>query len=186
MKNALASFAFAALLLAGCGSHAVAPSALMQAPAHNATMTLGFDDNGVVPAFTGFTGGIRLNGESSFTSPTYGVVLGYFKGTTSLTSQVITVKHGINIRFKNVDASFPHTLSFLGKATKNGAPWPKTFTGSANKSKAGTAIGTKNFSTGALSPGQMSAVYTTGVPGFYMVGCAFHYLSHGMRTVIIV
>ena len=50
--------------------------------------------------------------------------------------------------------SFPHTLSFLGNATKNNAPWPQSFDGSSIKSKAGTAIGTKNFSTGPLSPGQ--------------------------------
>jgi len=43
-----------------------------------------------------------------------------------------------------------------------------------------------NFSTGALSSGTKSVLYNTGLPGLYMVGCAFHYNSNGMRTVIIV
>lgn len=185
MKIAFASIALAAVL-AGCGSRAAAPLPMMPAPSQQSgVVTIGFDDNRLT-TFTGATVGIRLNGENPFTSPKYGVVLGYFKGLISTTSQVITLKHGINVRFKNVDSSFPHTFSFLGNATKNNAPWPKTFDGSGTKSKAGTAIGTKNFSTGPLSPGQLSSIYTTGVPGFYMVGCAFHYDSHGMRTVIIV
>jgi len=29
-------------------------------------------------------------------------------------------------------------------------------------------------------------VYETGIPGFYMFGCAYHYDSNEMRTVIIV
>jgi plastocyanin len=37
-----------------------------------------------------------------------------------------------------------------------------------------------------LNPGQKSLRYTTGLPGFYMFGCAFHYDGFGMRTVIIV
>src|SRR5271165_686435 len=104
MKNALGSFALVALLLAGCGSHAASPMPLLPAPANNdSVQTVAFDDNGIAD-FTGATVGIRLNGESTFNSPNYGVVLGYFKGTTSLTSQVITLKAGKNVRFKNVDA----------------------------------------------------------------------------------
>jgi len=88
--------------------------------------------------------------------------------------------------FTNVDSSLPHTGSLLGDATKKSAPWPSTFTGSSNASKAGTDISTTDFSTGTIDPGGSSAVYTASVPGFYMFGCAFHYISHGMRDIIIV
>jgi hypothetical protein len=77
-------------------------------------------------------------------------------------------------------------VSFLGNATATHAPFPAAFNGSGTRSPAGTAIGTTNFSTGAINPGQASLVYETGLPGFYMVGCAFHYDSNHMRTVFIV
>jgi streptogramin lyase/plastocyanin len=130
--------------------------------------------------------GVRLIGESPITDPNYGFILGYFNGTSSTTSQVVHLTMGESVQFFSVDGSLPHTVSFLGNATATHAPWPPSFNGSSTQSPAGTAIGTTNFSTGALNPGQMSLVYETGLPGFYMVGCAFHYNSSNMRTVIIV
>jgi plastocyanin len=184
MKYALGAFSLAALLLAGCGGQSAAP--MPAAPAQpGGTMNLAVNDAGV-DVTTVKQVGIRLTGEMSFTDPRYGVVLGYFKGKVSTTSQVITLPMGTNVRFFSVESFLPHTMSFLGNATSHSAPWPSTFTGSGTKSVAGTAIGTTNWSTGTLTPGQKSLVYTTGLPGFYMFGCAFHYLTHGMRTVIIV
>jgi len=130
--------------------------------------------------------GVRLTGEKVFVSR-YGDVLGYFNGTTSTKSEVVHLTAGTNVAFKNVDGGgLPHTVSFLGDATATKAPFPPHFDGSANASKAGTTIGTKNWSTGALNPNQRSRTYNAGAPGFYMVGCAFHYDSNGMRTVIVV
>lgn len=187
MKKALISIAVAAALFAGCGSRASSPMLGLPAPAHNDQVTtVDFNDAGVATATPHASVGIRLNGETPFTSPTYGRVLGYFKGFTSTTSQVIMLQAGKFVKFKNVDSSFPHTMSFLGDATSKSAPWPKTFTGSSKAAKRLTAIGTTGWSTGILSPGQSSTLYSTGVPGFYMVGCFFHYVSEGMRTVIIV
>lgn len=170
--------------VAGCGSsqssmpqpmHETVPMAVTKLPLDGATSD----------AATG-TVGIRLTGETAFTSPKYGVVQGYFKGKKSLTAQVVTLAANTNVVFQSEDKSVPHTASFLGDATKKSAPWPKTFTGVEAASPAGTAIGTTGFSTGPLSPGKASAVYSTGAPGFYMVGCYFHYVLDGMRTVIIV
>jgi len=130
--------------------------------------------------------GVRLFGEKSINDPHYGFILGYFNGTTSTTSEVLHLTMGESVRFINVDSGAPHTVSFLGDATATHAPFPPSFNGSGTQSPAGTAIGTKNFSTGTLNPSQMSLVYETGLPGFYMMGCAFHYDSFNMRTVIIV
>jgi plastocyanin len=132
------------------------------------------------------TVGVRLTGEKAFQSATYGRVLGYFKNRQPTTSQVVTVSANSVVFFVNVDSSLAHTASFLGNATSKQAPFPKTFDGSATASPAGTHIGTPKFSTGPLSPGKASAMYNTGAPGFYMFGCAFHYDSSGMRTVVIV
>jgi len=132
------------------------------------------------------TVGIRLTGEQPFNDPNYGFELGYFDGTTSMTSQTVSLPTGESVRFKNVDTTLTHTASFLGDATQNSAPWPPSFNGSSTKSPANTVISTSNFSTGALLPGKASLVYETGVPGFYMFGCFFHYDPDEMRTVIIV
>jgi len=188
MKHAVTAFSLAALLAAGCGGQSAAPMPAAPAPsqAGDGTVNVGVTDDGFDCATCTLAVGVRLTGESSFTDPRYGVVLGYFKGKTSTTSEVISLPTGRNVKFFNLDSSLPHTMSFLGDATKNMAPWPMSFTGSGTKSPAGTAIGTTNWSTGTLTPGSRSAKYATGLPGFYMMGCAFHYVLHGMRTVVIV
>jgi plastocyanin len=177
----------AAAFIAGCGGSAgiaPTPSANNNQPASMMSLSrspdteITFDATGKV--------GVRLTGEKSFLTHHYGKVLGYFNGTTSKTSQVVVLATGTNVTFKNVDSSLPHTVSFLGNATKTNAPWPAHFNGSSSVSTAGTAIGTPNFSTGPLSPNTTSLVYSSGSPGFYMVGCAFHYDLDHMRTVVIV
>ena len=47
--------------------------------------------------------------------------------------------------------------------------------------------GRLSWSTGPLQPGKFSVIYETGSPGFYMIGCFFHYDDPtSMRTVLIV
>ena len=130
--------------------------------------------------------GVRLTGESSINGPPYGFELGYFNGLTSTVSETVMLSAGESVQFQNVDTVLTHTASFLGDATQNNAPWPSVFNGSSTQSPAGTPIGTSGFSTGPLSPGQKSLLYETGLPGFYMIGCAFHYDPDSMRTVIVV
>lgn len=129
--------------------------------------------------------GIRLNGELSFMDPNYGFELGYAVGTKSVQTQTISLKTGESVLFQNVDA-IPHSAAFLGNATANNAPWPTTFTGSTTQSPASTAIGTTGWSTGSLNPNMKSPVYETGLPGFYMIGDQYDYVSDNMRTVIVV
>jgi streptogramin lyase/plastocyanin len=128
--------------------------------------------------------GIRLNGEMSIIDPTYGFELGYAKGTGT-TTQTISLSMGESVTFKNLD-TIPHSAAFLGNASPSPSTWPPTFTGSTTKSPAGTSIGTIGFATGSLNPNQKSPVYDTGSPGFYMIGCQYHYVSNMMRTVVIV
>ena len=131
--------------------------------------------------------GARLSGELPTNDPNYGKILGYFNGTTSMTSALVSLTAGDPVQFMNVDTINPHTVSFLGNATATHAPFPPTFTGGGTTaSAAGTFIGTPGFTTGTLTPGQKSKIYNAGGPGFYMIGCLFHYVSNGMRDVIIV
>jgi streptogramin lyase/plastocyanin len=129
--------------------------------------------------------GIRLNGELSYTDPNYGFELGYAVGTRSKQTQTISLGIGESVLFHNVDR-VPHSAAFLGSATSNSAPWPGTFNGSTTQSPAGTAIGTTGWSTGSLNPNKTSPIYETGLPGFYMIGCQYHYNTNEMRTVIVV
>ena len=132
------------------------------------------------------TVGVRLTGEQGFNDPNYGFELGYFDGTKSMTSQTVSLPAGESVRFQNVDSTQAHTASFLGDATQSSAPWPSSFNGSSTQSPANTVISTSGFSTGTLQPGNASLVYESGIPGFYMFGCAYHYDADEMRTVIIV
>jgi streptogramin lyase len=129
--------------------------------------------------------GIRLNGELSFTDPNYGFELGYAVGTSSTQTQTISLGAGESVQFKNVD-TIPHSAAFLGNATANSAPWPAMFTGSTTKSPAGTAIGATGWATGSLNANKTSPIYETGLPGFYMIGDQYDYVTNNMRTVIIV
>lgn len=128
--------------------------------------------------------GIRLNGEMSIIDPNYGFELGYAVGTGTKT-QTISLTAGESVRFTNLD-TIPHSAAFLGNASPSPLTWPATFNGSTTQSPAGTAIGTTNWATGSLSAGQNSPIYETGLPGFYMIGCQYHYNTNEMRTVIVV
>ena len=178
-------FATAVLALAGCSgqsttamppanfaSHVVAPAPVQM---------LDVKENLIIQHV-----GVRLNGENPKISPKYGRVLGYFNGKTSPDSEVVQLTANTTVVFNNVDGFAPHTASFLGKATRRMAPWPAQFNGSGTQSPAGTVISTTGFSTGTLNPGAKSLKYNSGAPGFYMIGCAFHYNLDGMRTVVIV
>jgi streptogramin lyase/plastocyanin len=130
------------------------------------------------------TVGVRLIGEMSINDPHYGIELGYAKGTGT-TTQTIMLTAGESVQFRN-DDTIAHSAALLGDATATTANWPSTFTGTTVQSVQGTPIGTKDFATGSLNPGQTSPLYQTGTPGFYMIGCQYHYLTSRMRTVIIV
>jgi plastocyanin len=174
------------LALAGCGSQSMTSLPQSQSASHAVApapaQLLDVNEDAITIKHVG----VRLTGESPFNSPVYGRVIGYFNGKISTKSEVVKLPTATTVIFNNVDTLRPHTASFLGNASMNGAPWPTMFNGSSTPSPAGTKIGTTNFSTGAMSPGTKSLKYNSGSPGFYMIGCAFHYNSDGMRTVIIV
>ncbi len=131
---------------------------------------------------------VNLTGELPDNDPTYGTLLGYSNSTGSPNNQssVVHLTMATPVMFDDFDGVNVHTGSFLGDASANGANFPTTFTGSFNQSPAGAIISTTNFSSGILNPNGVSLVYNSGPPGFYMFGCYFHYVSNGMRTIIIV
>jgi virginiamycin B lyase len=165
----------------GVGGITLGPDGDLWMTTYNATTGDGYIN---VYDETLYSVGVRLTGEHSYDDPNYGVELGYAIGNTMQT-QTISVNAGESVLFHNYD-TIPHTASFLGDATMNKAPWPKTFSGGMTASPAGTAIGTTGFSTGTIAAGKNSAYYRSGIPGFYMIGDGYDYNADKMRTVIVV
>jgi hypothetical protein len=135
--------------------------------------------------------GLLLTGESTVSTTSDGTVLGFFNGTAGDApngSGVVNLTANTNVRFVNTESgvgAVAHTASFLGDYT---GAYPGTFTNTngATASAAGTVISMPNFSAGNINPGTASMIYKTGGPGMYVFGCFYHYISNGMRTVIIV
>jgi hypothetical protein len=115
---------------------------------------------------------------------TYSSVKAYFGGGVVTTSQVISVTRSTSIiQFTNLDIQ-PHTAASLG-------PWSGSYpangpNAAATPSPKNTDISAPGFTTGNLDPSATSKNYVANVPGFYIIGCAYHYNSDNMRTVIIV
>ncbi len=132
-----------------------------------------------------------LTGESATTVPTFGEVLGYNLGNSPAAfasgSNVINLTANQPVQFYNVEAAGgnPHTASGLG-AWSGSFPSAGPPSAAQNASAAGTAINAAGFSTGRINPGQLSLVYSSGTPGMTVIGCYYHYLSNGVRTVAIV
>ena len=132
--------------------------------------------------------GLLLTGENNVNVAPYGNVKGFFPGTSGNPpggSNVVNLTAMTSVTFTNTEAGggLPHTASFVqawGGSFPPNPPIPST------ASAAGASISSSGFSSGNLNPGQTSAVYSAGTPGMFIFGCAYHYVSNGMRTVIIV
>jgi plastocyanin len=105
------------------------------------------------------------------TDPNFGPI--WFYSTNTNQAQVITAMHGTQAQFINDDPSqTPHTASGLGTG-----PFPASFdnVNGFNKQSGTTIDGSLTWSSGSLSFGQKSQVFTVGPPGHYYFGCNYHY-----------
>ena len=132
--------------------------------------------------------GLLLTGENNVSVAPYGNVKGFFPGTNGNApsgSNVVNLTANQTVTFTNTEAGggFPHTASFIQTW---GGSFPPNPTIPSTASATGASISSSGFSTGNLNQGQTSAVYSAGAPGMFIFGCAYHYVSNGMRTVIIV
>ena len=170
--------AAAAAAIAGCaGGSALAR---ISGPAiSNCTMA-------IAPASTEIIG-LNLTGEAPCNDNTYTTVLGFFGGNTIVTAQVISLTSSPTdlVEFVNLDSSNFHTAANLKPWTGN---YPNVNPDSAaTPTPAMHDISELNFTTGNISPSSAATnMYVADVPGVYVFGCAYHYVSNNMRTVIIV
>lgn len=115
----------------------------------------------------------------SLVDPTFGAVGGY---TQSLYSQTLAFAPGSQIMVRNGQASnVPHTLGVVSTSASSGftANPPLSLTASG-----GSTIGA-GFNTGSIAPGALAGPFTLAA-GTYWLGCAYHYASDTMRTVLVV
>ncbi len=139
----------------------------------------------IAPAGTEIVG-INLTNptQDACNDTTYSFVKAYFGGNVVTTSQVVSVTHSTSIvQIMNLDIQ-PHTAASLG-------PWSGSYPANgpdpaASPSPKNTDISAAGFTTGNIDPGATSKNYVANVPGLYIIGCAYHYNSDTMRTVIIV
>jgi|SRR5215469_3313180 len=171
----LTAAALATGSLAGCAGGTPFPTAA--AVVKNCVVAL-------APASTQMIG-VNLTSQAACTDPTYLAVTGYFGGSKITSSQVIsiTASSSNNVQWTNLDVQ-PHTAANLGAWA--GAYPTSEPNAAATSSPQGMDISTPGFTTGNINNGSSSLMYKADVPGMYIFGCAYHYISNNMRTVIIV
>jgi len=154
--------AFAAALLAGCGGGSGGTAAPAPIPTTVSTQQV------VSAQFPGEGLGVE-------TDPIYGAVTGF---TQQSTSQVLGFAPGSQIMVRNLDSGIPHTLSVVSTTGFTANPTLST------TAAGDTTIGA-GFSSGAVTAGTLAGPFTLAT-GVYYLGCAYHYVSNGMRTVMVV
>jgi hypothetical protein len=105
--------------------------------------------------------------------PTFGLVAGYTQQTYS---QVLGFAPGSQIMIRNGQAVVPHTFSVLSTTG---------FIGTPTATAAGGSTIAADFNTGTINGGALIGPFTLTAGTFY-IGCAFHYVSETMRTVLVV
>ena len=165
-KYVVASFVIA-VVLAACGQRG---ASVPNGPAFVSTSR-----TSQIAAVPPDTIGFELPGEGLGTvkDAKFGLVGGY---TQTTRSQIIAFKPGITITLMNLSHSIPHTLNVLSLTN-----FPKN---PVLKMSASGGPLQKGYSSGVVQPGH-SVKVTLSKPGFYFIGCAFHYPDNpSMRDVI--
>lgn len=106
--------------------------------------------------------------------PTFGKIGGF---TQNLYSQTLAFAPGSQIMIHNAEASVPHTFG-----VDSGTGFDASGTALSLSATGGSTIGA-GFNTGSISPGANAGPFTL-TAGTYWIGCAYHYVSNTMRTVL--
>jgi len=107
--------------------------------------------------------------------PTFGQLGGF---TQTVYSQSLAFAPGSQIMIRNGQAAIPHTFNVLSSTSFPASP-------TLSMSASGSATINGSFTSGVLAPSTTVGPFTLSA-GTYYLGCAFHYLSNNMRTVLTV
>ena len=174
MKKAVfaASFTAAALLAACGGGGSSSGGASVAPPAVTATPTAVPTATPTVSSQQIITAALPSTAIGAVVDPTYGLIGGY---TQTGYSQTLGFAPGSQVMIRNGQAGVPHTLNVISTTS---FPVSPTISMTAN----GTTLDA-NFASGMIAGGGLIGPFTL-ASGTYYVGCAFHYSSANMRTVI--
>lgn len=112
----------------------------------------------------------------SVVDPTFGLVGGYTQQTFS---QVLGFVPGQQIMIRNGQTTTPHTFNVF---TQSSFPPAGTPISTASSNDLSIDPG---FASGNINPSALVGPFVLGAGTFY-VGCAYHYSSNTMRTVLVV
>jgi len=110
----------------------------------------------------------------SETDPTFGPIGGF---TQTLYSQTLAFAPGSQIMVHNGQAGVPHTLGVDSTTS-----FDSSGTALSLNASGGSTIGA-GFNTGTIAGGASAGPFTLSA-GTYWIGCAYHYVSNNMRTVL--
>ncbi|HEX3550265.1 MAG TPA: hypothetical protein VHT53_07820 [Candidatus Elarobacter sp.] len=106
--------------------------------------------------------------------PTFGLIGGFTQNTYS---QTLAFAPGSQIMIRNGQTGVPHTFGVDSTTgfDANGTALSTTASG-------GSTVGA-GFNTGTIAGGGQAGPFTLAA-GTYWIGCAYHYVSNSMRTVL--
>lgn len=109
----------------------------------------------------------------SRSDPTFGLIGGF---TQQLYSQVLGFAPGTQVMIQNGQNSLPHTLGVVSTTGFNSGS-------SLSLQPTGGSTIQAGFNTGNINGGALAGPFTLAAGTFY-IGCAYHYTSDTMRTVL--
>jgi hypothetical protein len=109
----------------------------------------------------------------SQTDPTFGVIGGF---TQQSYSQTLGFAPGSQIMIRNGQAAVPHTFGVVSTTAFDSG-------GALSTSASGGSTVGSGFNTGNINGGATAGPFTLAT-GTYYIGCAYHYASNTMRTVL--
>jgi len=160
-----ASFVAAAVLAACGGGGSSGGSSYVAPPTPTATPTASSQQV--------ITAALPSTAIGAINDPTYGPIGGY---TQSSYSQTLGFAPGSQVMIRNGQASVPHTFNVISTTSFPASP-------SFSTTSSGSSTINSSFASGTLAGGALSGPYTLAT-GTYYIGCAFHYASNTMRTVL--
>jgi len=103
--------------------------------------------------------------------------------TQSHWSQTLAFPPGTKITIHNLSKTDAHTFNVIKQIYKPNAKFPKNPTMSMN-ARGGNRLEI-GYASGPIKPGH-SVTVVLAKAGIYMIGCAIHYASDGMRDILVV
>jgi plastocyanin len=179
-KFAALSLALAASALAACGGHGLGSNAGMGGDTSYALPPIG--DLAIDARLPKHSFGENLpSALGTIKMKNWGAVVGGF--TQMKWSQTLAFPPGTKITIHNMSKTDAHTFNVIKPIFGTHVRFPSSPTLSVTPS-GGNKVQV-GYASGTINPGK-SVTVVLGKAGTYLIGCAFHYKSNGMRDILVI